>query len=69
MAHINLKIEDTESKTCQRNTWHVPDELKSHYIEISQILNKAEAFYFTVGVFCLPITKRLRELKNNVIPH
>lgn len=67
-GYINLKI-DADSVTqeaknsCNTSPWQIPEELKGHYKEISDSLNKAEAYFFTVGVPCLPFSKKLRELK------
>lgn len=67
-AYINLKIVDDlppqEAKNPRiASSWQIPEELQAHYKGISESLNKAEAYFFTVGVPCLPFTKKLRELK------
>ncbi len=67
-GHINLKIDDDSAPQAAKSSldpssWQIPEELKTHYREISATLNKAEAYFFTVGVPCLSFSKKLRELK------
>lgn len=68
LYNINLKIdsfqESQEPKYPDSNSsWRIPEELKAHYQQVSKTLNQAEAFFFTVGVPCLPLSKKLRDLK------